>query len=121
MTPSARGTEPAGRLPSQPDPEWLFRPKDIKDPLGAYAHWSGTRARMLTQADYYRARAQEERLAAEISPNDEARRAHLELAFRYERIADELHKGSAACAPGAAAVPNDRAAGSSETRGNDEQ
>jgi hypothetical protein len=44
---------------------------------------------------HFSRRAQEERATAEKASSAEARRAHLELAFRYERIAVELHFGVA--------------------------
>jgi hypothetical protein len=44
---------------------------------------------------YFSRRAQEERLTAEETSSSEARRAHLELAFRYEQVAVELHFGVA--------------------------
>lgn len=42
-----------------------------------------------TDRDYYRQRAQQERLIAEQAINECARRSHSQLADEYEKLADE--------------------------------
>jgi hypothetical protein len=46
----------------------------------------------LTESDtsYFRRRAQEERAAAEKAASDEARHAHLEIAERYDELAQSI-------------------------------
>lgn len=46
----------------------------------------------MTESDesYFRRRAEEERVAAGKAASDEARHAHLEMAERYDELADSL-------------------------------
>ena len=53
---------------------------------------------METRRAYFTRRAQEERAKAAAAASEKARRAHLELAFRYEKTAEGRYDGGAASA-----------------------
>lgn len=50
---------------------------------------------MITDAEYFRRRAGEEREAAMMAPHPMARRAHIELAGRYEELATAITRHAA--------------------------